>query len=89
MRLPEKFCIVIEYGSSYSDDAWEPVAVCTNETVADKWIEIAANKRGVNKSMYHKTKVPYIFNAEASMTKTLFPDDEIDDDPYDGYFSKE
>ena len=47
---------LVEYGSSYSSDPWEPMCVCESEEIAEKYI--ADNDLSIFRNLYHITKIP-------------------------------
>ena len=49
-----KEMILIEYGSSYSSEPWEPKCVCRSERDAKAYIE----RQSQLSSLYHATKLP-------------------------------
>jgi hypothetical protein len=51
-----KEMFLVEYGSSYSSDPWEPVCVCESEEMAEKYI--ADNDLSIFRNLYHITKIP-------------------------------
>lgn len=52
-NIQHKELYLIEYGSSYSSDPWEPVCICMTEDDAKEYI-----KTKQNESLYHITKLP-------------------------------
>lgn len=58
-----KTMYLVEFGSLYSSEPWEPKCICTTETDAKKYIESQVKSRGLLESLYHITELP-VFKAK-------------------------
>ena len=52
-------CCLLEYGSSFSADPWEPVAVFDTREHAEAFVERELQKNDVVSSMFHYTMLPF------------------------------
>lgn len=58
MPLPKVF--LVEYGSSYDSDPWQPMVVCPTEVAARYYIDITCRKcPGLSPSLFHITEVTW------------------------------